>query len=403
MPYAPDDTFSGPSGGPFTATASDASAKANRYGRVQNRLLLGNRNGINLQLAPERLPAAPYSPLYVQASGLTAIYRANGTSWAFDSNGIVCSIDALFWAAVGGTGTFWFPVAPGITTLPTTPAIVDGTMTPSTVVLPYNETAIYNGILRTRLSVTKFDYSLTLLTVIDPLTITLGVSVLRILPSVSISLAAQAPALLIDVGVQVPAGAITITAHRPYAQNLNLAIPASTIQLSGRAPYANSLRIAIPATQIALAAQAPTLLTTVNVSAIVYAQSSVYSGTTSASNAIMTDQSFTNTGAATDISNPAWIRMDLGGSTSVGSIVVGTATSNIPGGWDKSYTENRNLQYSLDSTTWTTATSTGTFASNGIYTFSVNFKARYIRIVTTSSDYVAASEFYALAPGQAYP
>jgi hypothetical protein len=253
------------------------------------------------------------------------------------------------------------------------------------------------------LSVTKFDYSLTLLTVIDPLTITLGVSAARVIPSTNISLAAQAPALLIDVGVQVPAGAINITAHEPYAQNLRLAIPVSTIQLSGRAPYANTLQIAIPATQIALAAQAPTLLTTINISAITYAQSSVYPGTTPASNAIMTDQSFTNTGAAADYGNPAWIRMDLGGSTHVGSIVVGTATSNIPTGWDKSYTENRNLQYSLDSTTWTTATSTGTFPSNGIYTFSVDFKARYIRIATISGDYVLASEFYALAPGQAYP
>ena len=180
MPYAPDDTFSGPSGGgPFTATASDAPAKANRYGRVQNRLLLGNRNGINLQLAPEKLPAAPYSPLYVQASGLTALYRANGTSWAFDSNGIVCSVDALFWAAVGGTGTFWFPVAPGITTLPTTPAIVDGTMTPTTTVLPYNETAIYVGLLRTRLDVTKFDYNLTLLTAL-PFTLQIDTQAFRV-------------------------------------------------------------------------------------------------------------------------------------------------------------------------------------------------------------------------------
>jgi hypothetical protein len=164
MPYAPDDIFSGPSGGPFTATPSDAPAKANRYGRVQNRLLLGNRSGVNLQLAPERLPVAPFSPLYLQADGLTALYRANGNQWAFDSNGIVCSTDALFWAAVGGTGTFWFPVAPGITTLPAEPAIVDGQMNANTVVLPYNETAIYDSRIGLGTIVTKFDYSLTLLT-----------------------------------------------------------------------------------------------------------------------------------------------------------------------------------------------------------------------------------------------
>jgi hypothetical protein len=99
--------------------------------------------------------------------------------------------------------------------------------------------------------------------------------------------------------------------------------------------------------------------------------------------------------------------MDLGGSTRVGSIVVGTATSNIPGGWDKSYTENKDLQYSVDNSSWTTVTNTGTLATNGIYTFTVNITARYIRIANIGLDglevYVGTSEFYALAPGQAYP
>jgi hypothetical protein len=197
LPYAPDDTFSGPTGGPFTATASDAPAKANRYGRVQNRLLLGNRSGVNLQLAPERLPAAPFTPLYLQADGLTALYRANGNQWAFDSNGIVCSTDALFWAGVGGTGTFWFPVAPGITTLPAEPAIVDGAMNATNVVLPYNETAVYNSRLRLGNVVTKFDYALELLTVVPPLTVKTRVTVrsatLVEVPATSIALAGLAP------------------------------------------------------------------------------------------------------------------------------------------------------------------------------------------------------------------
>jgi len=244
MPYAPDDAFSGPSGGPFTATASDASAKANRYGRVQNRLLLGNRNGINLQLAPERLPAAPYSPLYVQASGLTAIYRANGTSWAFDSNGIVASVDALFWGAVGGTGTFWFPVAPGITTLPTTPAVVDGTMNPTTVVLPYNETAVYNGILRTRLEVTKFDYSLTLLTEVDcPLTLINDfekVTPIYMPAPADIALAAFAPRIATSITVRIPAAPnFTIATAIPQVGSgigLIVAPPATTITIAAEIP-----------------------------------------------------------------------------------------------------------------------------------------------------------------------
>jgi hypothetical protein len=180
MPYAPDDIFSGPSGGPFTAAPSDAPAKANRYGRVQNRLLLGNRSGVNLQVAPERMPVAPFEPIYLQANGLTALYRVNGSQWAFDSSGIVCSTDALFWGAVGGTGTFWFPVAPGITTLPTTPPIVDGEMNATTVVLPYNETAIYDGRIRIGSVVRKFDYALELLTEVEPLVVTLGITAARV-------------------------------------------------------------------------------------------------------------------------------------------------------------------------------------------------------------------------------
>jgi hypothetical protein len=183
LPYAPDDRFAKITTGEgvtYFSIASDAPAKANRYGRVQNRLLLGNRNGINLQVAPERLPAAPFSPLYVQAGGLTALYRANGNQWAFDCNGLVCSTDALFWGAVGGTGTFWFPVAPGITTLPTTPPIVDGEMDATTVVLPYNETAIYDAQIRLGNVVTKFNYALELLTEVDPLVVTLAVTVARV-------------------------------------------------------------------------------------------------------------------------------------------------------------------------------------------------------------------------------
>ena len=219
MPYAPDDVFSGPSGGPFIALTSNAPAKASRYGRVQNRLLLGNRNGVNLQVTPERLPAAPYSPLYVQANGLTAQYRANGSSWTFDSNGIVASVDALFWSAVGGTGTFWFPVAPGITTLPTTPAHVSGTMTPTTVVLPYNETAIYEGRLRLLSEVTKFEYALTLLTTVPAIATKVKVGAASIfkveVPAASITMAAVVPAINTGAAVTCPAVNIAVSTSVP--------------------------------------------------------------------------------------------------------------------------------------------------------------------------------------------
>jgi hypothetical protein len=201
MPYAPDDFFNGPSGGPFTSYPSDAPTKANNFGRVQNRLLLGNRNGMNLQLAPEVLPAAPFAPMYVQANGLTAQYRANGNQWSFDSNGIVCSTDALFWAAVGGTGTFWFPVAPGITTLPATPAPVGGNITPGITIPPYNELVEVRAVVGPVLRVTSFPYSLqTQLTTLDRLTLHTKLRAARIkkveIPAAGITVAGLAPTVI---------------------------------------------------------------------------------------------------------------------------------------------------------------------------------------------------------------
>ena len=290
MPYAPDDIFSGPSGGPFMATPSDAAAKANRYGRVQNRLLLGNRSGVNLQLAPERLPVAPFSPLYLQADGLTALYRANGNQWAFDSNGIVCSTDALFWAAVSGTGTFWFPVAPGITTLPPEPPIVDGAMNASTVVLPYNETAVYDARVSLGNVVTKFDYSLSLLTVVPAIKIDIGYTAERYqflnVPLSSMAVAADAPVITSSVNVRVPNALDTLLAAPVpiITQSVNVVVPtvpdvllaapvplvgggigssvsppSAVITIAADVPSAGSFIVRVPAADIAVAAPLPTL------------------------------------------------------------------------------------------------------------------------------------------------
>jgi hypothetical protein len=103
MPYAPDDRFTGPTGGPFTSIRSDANQKALTYGRIQNRLLLGNRNGISIQVAPELVPVSPYSGIAINAAGYSALYRVNALQWAFDSSGIVCSTDALYWGLIGST------------------------------------------------------------------------------------------------------------------------------------------------------------------------------------------------------------------------------------------------------------------------------------------------------------
>lgn len=106
LPYAPDDRFerSGTEGNyTYKAVSSDAEVKAKNYGRIQNRLLLANRSGMNIQLAALYMPEAPFSSLVVNAAGLYALYRTNGTSYTFNAEGMVASCDALYWGAIGGS------------------------------------------------------------------------------------------------------------------------------------------------------------------------------------------------------------------------------------------------------------------------------------------------------------
>ena len=124
-PYVSDDRIIATGNPPtYSVVPGDAQAEALAYGQGENRLLLGNRNGQGLQLHPLDLPAKPFSPLYVRVNGCTACYRTNGSTWTLAADGIRCSTDALFWAAVDGTtAAAWFPLPPGITTLPSAAAV----------------------------------------------------------------------------------------------------------------------------------------------------------------------------------------------------------------------------------------------------------------------------------------
>jgi hypothetical protein len=126
LPFTSDDYFSNVVLGQWVTVDQTArrQALAVNYGRIQNRLRLGNSQGVSLQLPVELLPTKPFDAMYLQADGLTGQYRANGMSWTFDQNGIVGQVDALFWLAIGQEGTpgpIWFPMAPGVTALPATP------------------------------------------------------------------------------------------------------------------------------------------------------------------------------------------------------------------------------------------------------------------------------------------
>lgn len=163
LPYAPDDTFR-KVGSSYSSIASDAPSKALNYGKSQSKLLIGACYGIQLQTAPEILPSSPFSPVILQANGLSALYRIDSLSWSISASGVVCSFSGLFYGAIAGTGDFWFPVAEGITTLPETPPIVDGQMTVTSTVPVGNEIIRLQSRVKTSLTVISYNFPLLLTT-----------------------------------------------------------------------------------------------------------------------------------------------------------------------------------------------------------------------------------------------
>ena len=303
LPYAPDDTFV-KVGTVYSSVESDAAQKAQLYGTVQNRLLLGNRNGMNIQAAPEILPAAPFSPFVIRSGSTSALYRTNGTNWTFDASGLVASTDALFLGGIGGNaGESWFPIAPGITTLPTTPGtttvnIVDLSgniigsyeqMIVGNTVPVYQETRLLQATLRVRPVIEALGYALqqeadltatiklqasvVLIKAITPPVAAVTVAGLTPVVSTGARVAAPAAALAIEAltpvvasgaSVQVPAADLTVAAVAPDLvgrQKLQLAIPAADVTVAGLVPLvASGASISVPAADVTVAGLVPSAL-----------------------------------------------------------------------------------------------------------------------------------------------
>lgn len=302
MPYAPDDIFV-KVGTVYSSVESDAAQKAQLYGTVQNRLLLGNRNGMNIQAAPEVLPAAPFSPFILRSGSTSALYRTNGTNWTFDASGLVASTDALFWGGVGGNaGESWFPIAPGITTLPTTPGtttinivdnngnvigsyeqmIVDGT------VPIYQETRLLQATLKLQPTITALPYALqqeadltatiklqasvTMIKAVNPpvaavtvaaLTPTVSTGARVAVPAAGVAVEALQPAVASGASVAVPVADLTLAAVVPDLvgrPKLQVLAPTADLTLAGLAPLvASGASVAVPTADLAVAGMAPSV------------------------------------------------------------------------------------------------------------------------------------------------
>jgi hypothetical protein len=263
-PYVSDDRFT-KIGNKYYGYSSNARSTARLYGETQNRLLLGNRYGMNVQTGPDILPAAPFSPVIISANGLSALYRTNGTSWAISADGIVVSSDLLFWGAVAGTGTFWFPVAPGITTLPTAPAVVNGQMTVTAVVPPWGVTESLQAVVKSKMLVTAYGYALTQLSVV-PLSVRSKMTVLATssiqIPAASVAISASAPYVALTTVVVVPAAAITVAAQLPeVGTSVVVNTPAASIAISVSVPslQAGGVDLLAPTAAVVVAAVTPSL------------------------------------------------------------------------------------------------------------------------------------------------
>jgi hypothetical protein len=126
-----------------------------------------------------------------------------------------------------------------------------------------------------------------------------------------------------------------------------------------------------------------------------YSQSSVYEDNTAATAAGMTNGQYTEASqTGTDSEDLAWVQMDLGSVQLLTKVVVGCDFDDeLPGGWGASYTEDKDVQGSIDGVTWVTLFNTGSF-DDPIQEYPVDVAARYVRIVSVD-DYLAVTEFYA--------
>lgn len=357
MPYAPDDYFE------YIKKIrklirGNATTAAEAFGRTESALDIGHAYGQNIVIGWNDAPTLPLSPVYVQLAGIEGAFLADSVSYAWGPEGMVVSSDLLLlgvsgWYGTSAPSTSWLrlPVPP--TGLQQVSAGTVGTgVKANSVPLPAD-----------------FNY--------------------------------RSPGWLAGA---MPTGGVDSFALSRGGQSLigpTLTLQRDTIAtgpllIAREFEYSLVLEPEVAAIATGPIAEEPP---PIPLASIAYSQSSVYTGNTSATVANMQDDNVGGTATGTNDGTLEWIAMDLGAIYNVNRVVIGTATTAMPGGWSKSYTENRDIQYSTNGTTWTVGGNTGTFAAEGVYELAVNFSARYIRIVA-ENDYLALTELYPLALDQ---
>jgi hypothetical protein len=108
-----------------------SSAAAYEYGKSIYTILSGMANGKSITTELRNLPSEPMGTLYLEAAGTVGRFRANGTTFAFDSQGLIAGCDAMLdggaGLVTGASGADWFPMMVAATNLPTVTATVNST------------------------------------------------------------------------------------------------------------------------------------------------------------------------------------------------------------------------------------------------------------------------------------
>jgi hypothetical protein len=131
------------------------------------------------------------------------------------------------------------------------------------VLPPWNEIAIYDARIRTRLQVVALDYALALLTEPDPIGVVLGLDARRVrivaAPALTFTLAAQTPQVSSSARVVIPTESFGLEAFAPTLLT-RAVVPVAALNLSALVPATVGrprIVVAVPAAALLLEAPLP--------------------------------------------------------------------------------------------------------------------------------------------------
>jgi len=136
MQFAPDSylrpaTDAGDNGTGLNCIYVSSATAAYEYGKAIHYILSGMANGKSITTELRNIPSEPMGTLYLEAAGTVGRFRANGTTFAWDSQGLVVGCDAMLdggaGLVTGASGADWFPMMVAATNLPTVTATVNST------------------------------------------------------------------------------------------------------------------------------------------------------------------------------------------------------------------------------------------------------------------------------------